>query len=64
MYQEDGTDDVIMLGCPNGVDVEVTPLGDRILIATGDGRKFQVLAAEWRDAVCHFSDLVEEFYTN
>ena len=62
MYEKKGSDDVTMLGCPNGIDLEVARVGDEVTIVATDGRRFQVHAADWKVAVCQFADAVEAFY--
>jgi hypothetical protein len=62
MYVVDGQDDVAVLGCPNGIDFEVIRSLDDVIITSADRQKHRVSFAEWRDAVCAFSDAVRCFY--
>jgi hypothetical protein len=59
-----GTPDVVISGCPNGVDFEVLPrVGDaEVLVRAGDGRQWRLERSEWRAAVFEFADRVSEFY--
>jgi hypothetical protein len=63
MYGVEGEDDVVIFGCPNGIDFTVARDGDNILITGANGRTYQVSFLEWRGVVCAFSDEVESFYT-
>lgn len=54
--------DVLILGCPNGINFWVTREGEKVQITNADGRQLDVSFAEWRRAVCEFSDIVEDFY--
>jgi hypothetical protein len=59
---EDG--DVVIVGCNSGVNFDVAHNGDEVIITDADGREYYVGAAEWRNAVCGFSDLVQDFYAS
>lgn len=56
------TGDVIVLGCPNGIDVEVIPIGSDVLLRSSDGTEQRVPKEEWRAAVIAFSDAVQRFF--
>jgi hypothetical protein len=62
MYDTEGGDDVVVLGCPNGIDFTVIRDGDNTLITGANGRTHKIRFTEWRDAVCAFSDQVQSFY--
>jgi hypothetical protein len=62
MYEVEGTDDVLIFGCPGGIDFEVIHDGDNVVLREADGRMRRVALAEWRCAVCAFSDTVRAFY--
>ena len=64
MFAVEGEDDVVICGCPNGIDVEVVRAVDEVAITRANGREHRVRFAEWREAVCAFSDAVQSFYTN
>lgn len=55
-------DTVQIMGCPNGVDWEVTHIGDKINIRTEAGNEVQVGFGDYKRAVFYFADKVEEFY--
>ena len=58
-----GDDDVLICGCPNGLDVSVVHNGDgTICLRKASGETNIVTETEWRDAVRAFSDLVRRFY--
>ena len=55
-------DDVVIVGCPNGIDFDVVHANDEVVVTAADGREYRLSAAEWRKTVCAFSDAVETFY--
>jgi hypothetical protein len=57
-------EDVVISGCPNGVDFEVLhePSNQNVIIRASDGREWRVACSEWRVAVLAFADRVSEFY--
>ena len=59
-----GQPDVVISGCPNGVDFEVLHgVGDaEVLIRAADGREWRLEQSEWQAAVFEFADRVSEFY--
>ena len=62
LYEIDGQDDVLIQGCPSGVDVQVTRVADQILLTGADGGQHPLPFSEWKQAVCDFSDIVHRFY--
>ena len=62
MFDVEGQDDVLILGCNSGVDLEVVRNGNEFLLTAADGRQHRVTAADWTRAVCEFSDAVQAFY--
>ena len=62
MYDIAGEDDVLILGCSNGIDLEVTRHDDKIVVTAGDGTQHQVSFVEWKSAVRAFSQTVRAFY--
>jgi hypothetical protein len=62
MFDVDGHDDVLILGCNSGVDLEVVQIGDEFLLTAPDGRQHRVAVVDWTRAVCEFSDAVQAFY--
>jgi hypothetical protein len=59
---EDGV--VVFVGCNSGVDFDIAHDGDEVIITGADGREYFVGIAEWRAAVCRFSDLVQDSYAS
>ena len=55
MY-DTGDDEVFIMNCPKGSNVDVQHEGDSVQINTKDGRIFIVPCDEWRIAVYAFSD--------
>lgn len=62
MYVQEGSDQVLIPGCPNGRDWEVRHRGDEVDLTFEKESQVHVSKVEWRTAVLHFSDAVEEFY--
>ena len=62
MYDIDGEDDVGIVGCPNGVDLEVKRHGDALNLTTADGNTHSVPFEDWKRAVCGFSYVLRAFY--
>jgi hypothetical protein len=56
--------DVVIVGCSAGIDFDVVKDGYDVVIIEADGREYWVGLKEWRNAVCRFSDLVQEFYSS
>lgn len=57
------TDEVLNLGCPNGVDWSVRhPRVDQVALSFVGGEELSVHLREWRDAVVAFSSAVRAFY--
>jgi|KBSSwiStaDraftv2_1062776.scaffolds.fasta_scaffold2003027_1 hypothetical protein len=54
--------DVLILGCPNGIDFDVVQTKGEVVVTTVDGREHWLAAPDWRQAVCAFSDAVRAFY--
>jgi hypothetical protein len=62
IYEVEGQDNVLITGCNSGIDFDVLPAGDEVLVRTEHGLEYRVSAFEWKRAVCGFSDAVEAFY--
>ena len=58
----DGTGDVVILGCPNGIDWDLVHSGDEVILTTDSGKKTVVPIEEYREDVLAFADKVEAFY--
>lgn len=55
---------VHILGCPNGIDWEVTHTDDKIKIKTETGNEVFVDYEDYREQVFNFADKVEAFYAS
>ena len=60
--KNDGSGDVVVLGCPNGVDWDLVHSGDKVIITTDSGAETVVPFEEYREEVLAFADKVEAFY--
>ncbi len=57
-----GTPEVMIIGCPNGIDFEIRHDADNCLITTEEGRLFSVPEIEWAREVFRFTDSILNFY--
>lgn len=57
-----GKPDVVICGCPSGVDLEICHKPDGLLLVAEDGRMIKVSQRDWQDAVLAFSSQVLNFY--
>lgn len=64
MFDESGSQDVLILGCPNGLDFEVFhgPGRAHVIVRARDGREWRATWSEWQSAVFAFADAVSEFF--
>ena len=62
--KDDGTDDVVILGCPNGIDWDLVHAGDEVIITTDSGMVTTIPFAEYREEALRFADKVEAFYSD
>ncbi len=64
MYDIEGQEDVVLMGCPKGTDFEIQHAEDGkvVVVKSSDGREFRVGWSAWVDAVRGFADKVAEFY--
>jgi hypothetical protein len=62
MFEVEGQDDVLILGCNSGMDFELVRDADEVVLTDASARQYRVAAAEWLTAVCDFSDAVRAFY--
>ena len=62
MWDIEGNEDVVIVGCPNGADFEVIHDGNEIIIGSAPARIYRIPLSDWRAAVCDFSDAVRSFY--
>jgi len=63
IFEVEGQDDVVIVGCNSGIDFEVVQIDDDVLLTAEDGTQHRVAVSDWRRAVCEFSDAVQAFYT-
>ncbi len=58
----EGLDNVVIIGCPNGVDWSVIHEGDKVILELEDCTKESVPIEDYGKAVYYFADKVEAFY--
>lgn len=54
--------EVVTLGCPNGIDVEIIHQGKMVIVQSSVGSEI-VQSSEWTAAVLDFVESVQEFYS-
>ena len=59
-----GKPEVLISGCPSGIDLEVRHTETGFRLSTEDGRVIEVAKAYWRKAVLRYSNQVLEFYNH
>lgn len=62
MYDVKGEEDVVVCGCPSGLNFGVVRVNDQVVISDQHGTRYNARFLEWRNAVCAFSDAVQAFY--
>jgi hypothetical protein len=62
MFEAEGEEDVVIIGCPNGMDFELVHTGATVVLAATDGRRYEIQNGEWRASVYGFADAVQRFY--
>jgi hypothetical protein len=64
MYDIEGQEDVLVIGCPSGIDFQVLHADDQAVIVAGpdDLGELRVGRSTWVEAVNNFADLVAGFY--
>lgn len=62
MWPQEDSDDVLLLGCPSGIDPEVRHVGEMIVLTFKDGIKVKISREEYASAVLEFVHVVEDFY--
>ena len=60
--KNDGSGDVFVSGCPNGIDWSIFHDGDNVRLVTESGRETLVPLNEYKAEVFRLADKVEEFY--
>lgn len=58
---EDG-EGVIIIGCENGIDFDVTRRGDKIIVSLADGSQKACSYDEYKKAVMAFAKQIDDFY--
>jgi len=62
MYDIEGEENVLIIGCPNGIDFEIRHLDNHVEIKR-DGKETCVVTNDaWNRAVINFSEAVNQFY--
>lgn len=59
---KEGSNEVIILGCPNGYDWGVTHAGDEVIFQSQKGSTGKLPFHQYEDQILNFTDKVEEFY--
>jgi len=62
LYDIKGQEDVVICGCPNGLDFSIRHAGAEVHIDSESVPMITVSSADWRSAVHAFSDEVQAFY--
>ena len=61
---DDDLQNVMISGCPNGIDWTVRHEGDSVVIELEDGYSVRVPLCEYRDEVFRFADMIEDHYSS
>ena len=62
LIANDDLSEVVISGCPNGIDWSVIHAGDSVRLIFEDGYEVSVPIAQYRDEVFRFADLIERYY--
>jgi len=62
MWTQKGSEDVLIMGCDQGLDIRVRHHGEQVDVLLEGGRSISIPVADWRSAVLAFSDAVRAFY--
>jgi len=62
MFPNDTLDNVVIVGCDNGIDWSVTHDGEIVILELEDGTKENIPIDEYKKEVFKFADKVEAFY--
>ena len=62
MWPDETSDDVLMMGCPNGVDWQVEHQDNQVQLTAPGDETVRVAFEEYRTQVLRFVDQVEAFY--
>ena len=63
LFEVEGSDDVLIIGCNSGTNFEVAQSGEQVVLTAGSGAEYRVAVSDWTKAVCEFADSVQLFYT-
>jgi hypothetical protein len=58
----DDNGELIILGCPSGIDWHVTHTAGQVILTAPDGESISLSAVQWRAAVLRVADQVRSFY--
>ncbi|XCP86349.1 hypothetical protein ABXS75_05990 [Roseburia hominis] len=61
-YPDDSLDNVIICGCPNGIDWTVLHDGNTIILELDDGTRERISLDDYKNEVFRFADKIEMFY--
>ena len=64
IFEVEGKEDVLVLGCNSGFEFEVVHQENEVHITTEDETQYRANIAQWTNAVCAFADAVRAFYTS
>lgn len=62
MIPDDELQNVIIMGCPNGVDWTVKHEGDEVILITESRKETRLSLEEYKKEVFRFADEIEDFY--
>jgi len=62
MFDVEGDDDVLIIGCNSGIDFQVVHAGDDVVLTSADQTQYAVTLADWTVVVYQFADEVQAFY--
>lgn len=62
IFEVEGQEEVLIIGCNFGIDFEVAQIDSEVFLTEENGTQHRIPMAAWKTAVCQFSDAVQEFY--
>lgn len=62
--KDDGSGDVFVMGCDDGIDWSILHEKDTVRLITKSGKETVVSLEEYKEQVFSFADFIEEFYQN
>jgi hypothetical protein len=60
----DNNDELLIVGCPNGINWTIIHLENKVIHQFGDSKIIETTFDEWQEAVCNFSDEIMNFYSD